>query len=206
MGTEDNVDGLSASDAAKKRAFDLLLAAVGLTIASGIVVFAWALASIDTRSNGFFLQKRVGKDGRVFKVIKIKTMRDVSGHNTTVTSLGDPRVTRLGRFFRRFKIDELPQLWNVFVGHMSFVGPRPDVPGYADRLTGRDRLILSIRPGITGPATLAYRNEEHILALKSDPERYNDEVIYPDKVRLNLEYIRDWSLRKDLRYIFRTIL
>lgn len=112
----------------------------------------------------------------------------------------------LGRLFRRLKIDELPQLWNVLVGDMSFVGPRPDVPGFADRLEGRERLLLSIRPGITGPATIKYRNEEEILERQSDPETYNREVIWPDKVRINLEYIANWRMADDLKYIWQTVV
>lgn len=189
-----------------KRTFDFVLSAVGLLFSSWLIVIAWIIASIDTRSNGFFLQKRVGKDGKLFTVIKIKTMRPVSGVDTTITQDRDPRITKWGRFFRKTKIDELPQLINVLLGQMSFVGPRPDVPGYADRLEGDDRRVLSIRPGITGPATLAYRNEEEILANQEDPQKYNDEVIYPDKVRINLKYIDNWSLKKDIYYIYKTIV
>jgi len=148
----------------------------------------------------------VGKDGRLFTVVKLKTMRPTRAPGTTITQSHDPRITPLGRFFRKTKLDELSQLWNVLKGDMSFVGPRPDVPGYADRLEGEERLLLSVRPGITGPATLAYRDEEAILAAQPGPERYNDEVIYPDKVRINLEYIRNWSLMGDLRYIWQTVM
>lgn len=166
---------------------------------------AWIVASIDTRSNGFFIQTRVGKDGKLFKVVKVKTMRPTKQPGTTVTQRGDPRITKLGAFFRRTKIDELPQLWNVLIGQMSFVGPRPDVPGFADKLTGEEREVLQLRPGITGPATLKYRNEEELLAGQSDPEKYNREVIFPDKVRINLDYMRNWSLRKDISYIWQTV-
>ena len=188
-----------------KRLFDILLSSIGLLLSGWLILLAWVIASIDTKSNGFFLQKRVGQFGKIFTVIKIKTMRPITGHNTTITQDGDPRITKWGRFFRKTKIDELPQLINVLLGQMSFVGPRPDVPGYADRLTGDDRRVLSIKPGITGPATLAYRNEEDILAKQKDPQKYNDEVIYPDKVRMNLEYIDTWTLKKDLQYIYRTV-
>ncbi|MFP4616422.1 MAG: sugar transferase [Thiohalorhabdus sp.] len=180
-------------------------AAGGLVLTIWIILPAWVLATLDTRANGFFTQERVGRNGRVFRVVKLRTMRPDSGLDTTVTTGRDPRITRLGRFFRRTKIDELPQLFNVLVGHMSFVGPRPDVPGYADALEGADRVILSVRPGITGPATLAYRDEEVLLEQVEDPERYNREVIFPDKVRLNREYVEDWSFRKDLGYIWRTV-
>jgi lipopolysaccharide/colanic/teichoic acid biosynthesis glycosyltransferase len=185
--------------------FDLVFAALGLLAAWWLIVLAWVAASMDTRSNGFFIQKRVGRNGRTFQVVKIKTMRPVASFDTTVTRRGDPRITPLGAFFRRTKIDELPQLWNVLLGDMSFVGPRPDVPGFADKLKGEERAMLSIRPGITGPATLKYRNEEEILAAQADPEAYNRDVIWPDKVRINLDYIRDWSLRLDVQYIFQTV-
>ena len=197
---------LSPSQAIIKRGFDLSGAALGLALTFWLIALTWLVATLDTRSNGFFTQKRVGKDGRLFTVVKLKTMRPTRAPGTTITQSYDPRITRLGRFFRKTKLDELPQLWNVLRGDMSFVGPRPDVPGYADRLEGEERLLLSVRPGITGPATLAYRDEEAILAAQPDPERYNDEVIYPDKVRINLEYIRNWSLMGDLRYIWQTVM
>jgi len=181
-------------------------AAFGLAFTFWIIVPAWVLASLDTHKNGFFTQERVGKDGRIFRVIKIRTMREVPGLNSTVTTGSDVRITRLGRFWRRSKIDELPQLINILKGDMSFVGPRPDVPGYADRLQGDDRIILSVRPGITGPATLKYRNEEYLLAEKNDPQKYNDQVLWPDKVRLNREYVEKWSFIKDLRYIWMTVI
>lgn len=125
---------------------------------------------------------------------------------TTVTTTGDIRITQLGAKLRRWKLDELPQLWNVLKGDMSFVGPRPDVPGFMDRLQGEDRAILTLRPGITGPATLKYRNEEEILSKVPDPETYNSEVIWPDKVKINLQYLHNWSLIGDLRYIKQTVI
>lgn len=197
---------LQPSNLILKRTFDVVLALLGLCLFGWLILLAALLATIDTRQNGFFTQQRVGKEGRLFRTIKIRSMRKMPSVTTTVTSACDPRITRLGRFFRRTKIDELPQLINVLLGQMSFVGPRPDVPGFADQLTGSDRLILAIRPGITGPATLAFRHEEVLLAAQSDPERYNREVIYPEKVRLNRAYIEDYSLRKDLAYIFQTFV
>ncbi|MGS4948164.1 sugar transferase [Meridianimarinicoccus sp. RP-17] len=136
-------------------------------------------------------------------MVKLRTMRPVEG--TTVTRAGDVRITRLGAKLRRYKLDELPQLWNVLIGNMSFVGPRPDVPGFMDKLTGPDRKILLLRPGITGPATLKYRNEEELLASVDDPERYNADVIWPDKVRINLKYLNDWSFSRDIGYIVKTV-
>jgi len=122
-----------------------------------------------------------------------------------ITLDGDPRITSLGRRLRHWKLDELPQLWNVLRGEMSLVGPRPDVPGYADRLIGEAREILQLRPGITGPATIKYRDEERLLARQSDPVAYNDRVVYPDKVRVNLRYLHRWSLANDIRCILVTI-
>ena len=203
--TSSSLAGLEAFQAFQKRAFDLFFAVLGLLAVWWLILLAWIVASIDTRSNGFFIQKRVGRNGKIFWVVKIKTMHPVAAFDTTVTRRGDPRITPLGAFFRRTKIDELPQLWNVLFGDMSFVGPRPDVPGFADKLQGEERVMLSIRPGITGPATLKYRNEEELLAAQDDPEAYNRDVIWPDKVRTNLQYIQEWSLWNDCCYIFRTI-
>jgi lipopolysaccharide/colanic/teichoic acid biosynthesis glycosyltransferase len=188
-----------------KRWFDVVGASLGLVFFGWLILFAFVAATIDTRSNGFFRQTRVGKDGRHFKTIKIRTMRDFPHVQTTVTTDRDPRITSLGRFFRKTKIDELPQLINVLLGEMSFVGPRPDVPGFADTLTGSDRLILSVRPGITGPATLCFRDEEALLAAQPDPERYNRDVVYPEKVRLNRFYIENYRFSDDVRYIFQTL-
>jgi lipopolysaccharide/colanic/teichoic acid biosynthesis glycosyltransferase len=190
---------LSPVQALGKRVFDFCVSLLGLGLTFWVILPAWLLATLDTRKNGFFTQDRVGRDGRIFRVIKIRTMRDVPGVKTTVTTEKDQRITSLGRFWRKTKIDELPQLINVLKGDMSFVGPRPDVPGFADRLVGEERLLLSIRPGITGPATLKYRNEEQILMEVDDPEKYNREVIFPDKVRINLKYIREYSFWKDLK-------
>lgn len=197
---------MASFDFFKKRLFDLFFSFWGLLVFFPLILIAWLLASIDTKSNGFFVQKRVGRHGRLFNVYKIKTMKPILGITTTVTQKLDPRITKLGYFFRKTKIDELPQLWNVFVGDMSFVGPRPDVPGYADRLEGDEKAILEIRPGITGPATIKYRNEEALLAQQSDPEDYNMKVIWPDKVRINLDYIHNWSLVNDIKYILKTVL
>lgn len=198
--------GLSPFNRFLKRSFDFLVSATGLIITGWIIILAYIAASVDTGKSGFFAQTRIGKNGKPFTVIKIRTMRYIPTIETTVTTIDDPRITPLGRFFRRAKIDELPQLINVFLGHMSFVGPRPDVPGFADTLSGNDRILLSVRPGITGPATLKYKNEEELLAKQADPERYNREVIFPDKVRLNREYIENYSFGKDIASIFKTIM
>jgi len=205
MTTSRNISGLNSYQALQKRSFDLFFSIFGLFFTWWIIIVAWLVASIDTRSNGFFIQKRVGRNGKNFKVLKIKTMRPVEGLDGTVTRRGDPRITAIGAFFRRTKIDELPQLWNVLLGDMSFVGPRPDVPGFADTLQGKERAILTLRPGITGPATIAYRNEEVLLADQSNPEVFNQDVIWPDKVRINLEYLHHWSLIGDFKYIIQTV-
>ncbi|WP_456485640.1 sugar transferase [Hydrogenimonas sp.] len=188
-----------------KRSFDLGVSSAGLLLLWPLIAAGWIVASIETRSNGFFLQERVGRGGKRFKVLKLKTMKPVDKIDTTVTTAHDARITRSGRFLRKSKIDELPQLWNVLTGDMSLVGPRPDVPGFADRLEGEDRIVLSVRPGITGPATIKYKNEEDILAQQKDPERYNREVIWPDKVRINKAYIRNWRFFKDMKIILQTI-
>lgn len=152
-----------------------------------------------------FKQKRVGRNGKLFTMYKFRSM--TVGHGgSSVSVAGESRITPLGAKLRRYKLDELPELWNVLIGDMSFVGPRPDVPGYADQLKGKDREVLKLRPGITGPASLKYRDEEELLAKQSDPQRYNDEVIFPDKVRLNLYYLHHYSFVKDIQMIFATIL
>lgn len=188
-----------------KRLFDLILSLFGLLFFCWLIFIIWIIATIDTESNGFFVQERVGKGGKLFNLFKIKTMKPIDDVITTVTTKNDVRITKWGHFFRRTKLDELPSLWNVLVGEMSLVGPRPDVPGYADKLKGNDRRILELRPGITGPATLKYADEEKLLATVDDPVKYNDEVIFPDKVKINLEYLDNWSLWLDIKIIFNTI-
>ncbi len=126
--------------------------------------------------------------------------------NNTITTANDARITAFGRFLRKYNLDELPQIYNVFIGNMSIVGPRPDVKGYADELTGDDRMILSVKPGITGPATLYYKNEEQILAKKENPKQYNDEVLWKEKIKINKLYITNWSLINDIKYILKTIV
>ncbi len=197
---------LTGTEKIVKRMFDVVVSFIGLILTWWIILIAWIVASIETRSNGFFVQKRVGKDAKLFYAIKIKSMKKVEGVDTTITAANDVRITKSGQFFRNTKIDELPQLINVLLGSMSFVGPRPDVEGYADKLQGDDRIILSIRPGITGPASLKYKNEEEILSKQEDPKKYNDEVVWPDKVKINIEYIKNWSLKGDIEYIIKTIV
>ncbi|WP_022668297.1 sugar transferase [Desulfospira joergensenii] len=189
-----------------KRNFDIFLSIAGLIFSSWIMLIGFVVATIDTRENGFFIQKRVGKNGQLFNLIKLRTMKTDAELYTSVTTKNDRRISWSGRIIRKMKIDELPQLFNVLKGDMSFVGPRPDVPGFADTLNGKDQLILSIRPGITGPATLKYKEEEKLLASVEDPEVYNREVIWPDKVRINIDYIENWNFRDDIRYILKTIV
>ena len=152
-----------------------------------------------------FKQKRVGRNGKLFTMYKFRSM--TVGHGgSSVSVAGESRITPLGSKLRHYKLDELPELWNVLIGDMSFVGPRPDVPGYADQLKGDDREVLKLRPGITGPASLKYRDEEDLLAEQSDPQKYNDEVIFPDKVRINRYYLHHYSFIKDIQMIFCTVL
>jgi lipopolysaccharide/colanic/teichoic acid biosynthesis glycosyltransferase len=197
---------MSRTDILFKRAFDIVASLAGLLLFAPVIFLCWLVATLDTHSNGFFIQRRIGRHGRVIHVCKIKTMYPCDGKRSPIASRNISSISRSGRFFRKYKLDELPQLFNVLIGSMSFVGPRPDVPGYADLLQGEDRIILSLRPGITGPASIKYRDEESILAAVDDPEAYNDRIIWPDKVRINREYFNNYSLLRDLRYIFNTIL
>ncbi|WP_366523561.1 sugar transferase [uncultured Kordia sp.] len=196
---------MTKSDKIIKRLFDLVMSTIGLLLFGWLIVLSAIIARFDTKLSGFFKQKRVGQDGKIFEVFKLRSMKNVAGVVTTVSTDKDPRITKMGRFWRKTKIDELPQLINVFLGQMSFVGPRPDVPGFADKLEGEDRIILSIKPGITGPASIHFKNEEEILAQQEDPEAYNRNVIWPKKVALNKAYIKEFSVLKDVKYIFKTI-
>lgn len=153
----------------------------------------------------FFTQKRVGRNGKLFTIYKFRSMT-ILHSGSSVSVAGESRITPLGAVLRKYKLDELPELWNVLIGDMSFVGPRPDVPGYADLLTGNDRRILELRPGITGPASLKYRDEEKLLATVENPQKYNDTVIFPDKIRINLYYLDHYSFVKDIQMIFCTVL
>ena len=152
-----------------------------------------------------FKQNRVGQHGRLFTMYKFRSMT-VSHSGSSVSVRGESRITPLGAKLRKYKLDELPELWNVLIGDMSFVGPRPDVPGYADKLEGDNRRMLLLKPGITGPASLKYRNEEELLTQQENPQKYNDEVLFPDKVRINIEYLDNWSFWNDIKIIIYTIL
>ena len=188
-----------------KYLFDRAVALLGLICFAPIFLLVAILIKIKMSGPVLFVQKRVGKDGKIFNCHKFRTMTVKHG-GSSISVAGENRITPLGAKLRQYKIDELPGLWDVFVGKMSFVGPRPDVPGYADCLEGNNRRILSLRPGITGPASLKYRDEEYILAQQANPQEYNDTVIYPDKVRLNLYYLDHYSFLDDIRIILATVL
>ena len=188
-----------------KYIFDRVTALIGLLFLWPVLLIVAILIKCRMPGPVLFVQQRVGKDGKLFHCHKFRSM--TVGHNgSSISVAGEARITPLGAKLRRYKLDELPELWDVLIGHMSFVGPRPDVPGYADKLQGEDRIILTLRPGITGPATLKYRNEEELLATVANPKQYNDEVIYPDKVRINRYYAEHYSFLKDIQMIFCTIL
>lgn len=188
-----------------KRLFDFAAALAGLVVLSPLMLVLAVLVRATSPGPALFIQERVGRQGRIFRCAKFRTMGAGAQAQGTVTTAADARVTPLGRWLRRWKLDELPQLWNVLAGRMSFVGPRPDVPGYADRLQGDDRRILELRPGITGPATLLFRDEERLLALAKNPQTFNDAVVYPEKVRLNREYLEAGNFWRDLGYVFATV-
>lgn len=185
--------------------FDRIISLLGLICFSWLFLVVAILIKIKMSGPVLFVQKRVGKDGKIFNCHKFRTMT-VNHDGSSISVAGENRITPLGAKLRQYKIDELPGLWDVFIGKMSFVGPRPDVPGYADCLEGNNRRILSLHPGITGPASLKYRDEEYILAQQANPQEYNDTVIYPDKVRLNLYYLDHYSFWDDIRIILATVL
>ncbi len=188
-----------------KRLFDLTASLIGLIVLFPIFIVVSVLVRTSSEGPAFFVQERVGKDGKLFKMIKFRSMYVIQSSDITISVKGDLRITKFGAFLRKYKIDEIPELFNVLRGEMSIVGPRPDVSGYADKLEGENVLILELRPGITGPASLKYTNEEEILALQEDPVKYSDEVIYPDKVKLNLDYYYNNNLWIDIKIIFATI-
>ena len=188
-----------------KRVIDIFFSLFGLVILLPLFLLLSIVIKSTSKGPVFFIQARVGRDGELFRIIKFRTMYQLQDSSTMISIKGDARVTKLGVFLRRYKLDELPELLNVLFGEMSLVGPRPDVPGYADKLVGDDKRILELRPGITGLASLKYSNEAEILAKQKDPKTYNDEVIYPDKVRINLDYYNNQSIWLDIKIIFATI-
>jgi lipopolysaccharide/colanic/teichoic acid biosynthesis glycosyltransferase len=198
--------GLTANQVLGKRVFDLVLSFFGLLFLSPLLLIGYLAATISTGKSGIFSQERIGRRGRPFNIFKLRTMKDIAGMQSSVTTRNDIRITPAGKILRLLKIDELPQLWNVLIGDMSIVGPRPDVRGFADRLTNSDKIILSVRPGITGPASLKYQNEELMLAKKDDPESFNLQVIWPDKVKINRKYVENYLFYKDILFIIKTVL
>ncbi len=196
---------MTDSQVVYKRIFDILLSFSGLMLLGCLILFMAAIAYFDTGLNGFFSQVRVGREGKLFKIYKIRSMIPIEGIDTNVTSKKDPRISKVGAFLRASKLDELPQLWNVLLGRMSFVGPRPDIPGFADNLEGEDRKILTLRPGITGLASLYFKNEEELLSEQVHPEKYNNDIIWPAKVKINLFYAEEYSLSLDIKVIIATI-
>ncbi|MGD9780923.1 MAG: sugar transferase [Kiritimatiellia bacterium] len=196
---------MTKGQAILKRVFDFSAALVGLVVLSPAMLAIAVLVRATSSGPALFIQERVGRHGRKFRCAKFRTMSMGAQAQGTVTTATDARVTPLGRWLRRWKLDELPQLGNVLAGRMSFVGPRPDVPGYADRLQGDDRRILELRPGITGPATLLFRDEERLLALARNPQAFNDAVVFPEKVRLNREYLENGGFWRDLGYVLATV-
>ena len=185
--------------------FDRIMALIGLLFLWPVLLIVTILIKVKMPGGpAFFTQKRVGRNGKLFTMYKFRSM--TVGHSgNSISVAGESRITPLGAVLRKYKLDELPELWNVLIGDMSFVGPRPDVPGYADKLEGDDRLILKLRPGITGPASLKYANEEDILAQVENPVKYNDEVIFPDKVKINLDYYHNHTFIGDIKLIFQTV-
>lgn len=189
-----------------KNIFDRVASFFGLLVLWPVLLTVAVLIRVKMPGGPvIFKQKRVGQNGKLFTMYKFRSM--TVGHGgSSVSVAGESRITPLGAKLRKYKLDELPELWNVLIGDMSFVGPRPDVPGYADKLEGEARAILKLKPGITGPASLKYRNEEEILAQQPDPIKYNDKVIFPDKVKINLEYIKHWSFLTDIKLIIETVI
>lgn len=183
----------------RKRIFDLSICVLGLIFLGWLILILSLLSLIDTRSSGIILQKRVGYNGKVFNIFKIRTIKPNSYK-------GDKRISAFGKFLRKNKLDEFPQLFNVLIGNMSMVGPRPDIPGFADQLKGEYRIILSVKPGITGPASIFFRNEEELLNKQQFPDKYNRDVIWPQKIELNKKYVQEFSFKGDFIYILKTIL
>jgi lipopolysaccharide/colanic/teichoic acid biosynthesis glycosyltransferase len=188
-----------------KRMLDAIIAALGLVLASPVMLVVAILVKGSSPGSVFYRQERVGLGGQCFRIIKFRTMRDDADKDgLAITSSTDPRVTSAGRWLRRIKLDELPQLWNVLMGEMSLVGPRPEVPRYVEAYSASQRRILLVRPGITDPASIAYRHEEELLGCHGDSDRFYREVVMPDKLNMNLEYLRRISFRYDLLLLVRT--
>lgn len=188
-----------------KRLFDIILALSILPVIAPVTLILIVLAKM-FNGNGLFVQRRIGRYGESFNLYKICSMRHVEGYQTNVTTDTDPRITRFGHLIRKTKLDEFPQLINVLKGEMSFVGPRPDVPEAYEGLKKEDAIVLSIRPGITGAASIKFKNEQSLLASVSDPESYNRDVIFPAKIKINKDYITHQSLWLDLKIMLGTVI
>lgn len=188
-----------------KETFDYVLASLTLVVFGPVLILLSIMIWISMGWPVIFSQYRIGQNGKVFKLHKFRSMRRVAS-NTSVAAREQMRITKLGKILRKYKLDELPELWNIIRGDMSFVGPRPDVPGYADKLEGDDRIILELKPGLTGAASLKYIHEEEILSKQEDPQKYNDEVIFPDKVNVNKLYMEKWTLWLDIKLILYTAM
>lgn len=194
----------SAGTMACKRLFDIICAALGLIVLSPLLLVVSLLVGVTSPGGVFFRQERIGKDGKPFRIFKFRSMRkDNAG--LKITTGNDSRITPVGRFLRKSKIDELPQLINVLVGDMSFVGPRPEVADYVDLYTPYQRQVLQVRPGITGIASIRFRNENDLLTASDDPNRTYIEEIMPRKIQLDLEYIPHASVPYDIKLIFQTL-
>lgn len=190
-----------------KRLFDILLSGFGLLLFSPLLILVSIWVKIDSKGPVFYRQVRVGRGGKEFRIYKFRSMRVDADKQGLITVGGrDPRVTDAGYYIRKFKLDELPQLINVFVGDMSFVGPRPEVRKYVDLYTPEQHHVLDVRPGITDAASIKYRNENDILAAQADPDKYYIEVVMQDKLRINLEYVNNHSLAGDLKLILKTFV
>ena len=190
----------------KKRIFDIIISVFAIFVLSPLFLLISIIIKLTSKGPIFFIQDRIGLKGRVFKIIKFRTM--INDHNSlnVVSIKNDSRITVVGKILRKYKLDEIPELINVLFGSMSLVGPRPDVPGYVDLLKGENRKILTLKPGITGPASLKYFNEEEILSSKINPKDYNDKIIFSDKVKINLDYYYKNNIWIDIKIIFATIL
>ena len=187
-----------------KRLFDIIASFFGLLLLSPLFLIIIVIIKLKTRDSIFFKQQRTGRYGNLFTIYKFRTMKSDHRGNT-VSVKGEGRITPVGAFLRKYKLDELPELLNVLKGDMSFVGPRPDMPEYFEKLKDEERKILHLRPGLTGPATIKYANEEELLSTVENPKKYNDEIIWPDKVRINLDYYYNRNFLIDLKIIFRTL-
>lgn len=178
-----------------KTIFDFTLAVILIVFLIPLLLIVLLIAGLDTSSSGIFLQKRVGQYGKIFSIFKFKTIHENSRS-----------CSKVGKMLRKYKLDELPQLFNIVKGEMSFVGPRPDVEGYYDQLEGKDRKVLELKPGLTCEASIVYRNEEYLLTKQENPLKYNDEVLFPHKVKMNLDYLENISFKNDIKILFKTLI